>query len=96
MSVQPSRAVERAARVLKVLAAEPDGELALSEIARRVEVHRSSCQTLVLALGAEGLVTRHGGASGPTYRLGPALLELAEAARAAVDAIDLVGRTTRR
>jgi len=90
MAVQPSPAVMRAARVLKLLAAEPAGELSLAELARRLGAHRSSCQTVVLALCGEGLVSRNEGAAGPTYRLGPAVLELADAARPAVHAIDLV------
>jgi DNA-binding IclR family transcriptional regulator len=86
---EPSPAVVRAAQVLKTLAAQRGAELSLSALARRVGVHRSSCQTLLLALCAEGLVRREPGGN---YRLGPVLVELGEAARAAVDSMDLVDR----
>jgi DNA-binding IclR family transcriptional regulator len=78
-----SPAASRAAQVLKVLAAAREPDLSLSEVARRVGVNRASCQTLLLALVGEGLVTRR--EPGPTYRLGPALIHLGEAARASVD-----------
>jgi DNA-binding IclR family transcriptional regulator len=90
VAVQTSRSVERAARILKVMAAEPDTEFSLSQLARRVEVHRSTCQTLMLALTAEGLVRRR--EPGATYRLGAALLELGEAARAALGVVDVADR----
>jgi DNA-binding IclR family transcriptional regulator len=83
--VAASPAASRAAQVLKVLAAAREPDLSLSEVARRVGVNRASCQTLLLALVAEGLVTRRD--PGPTYRLGPALIHLGEAARASVDVV---------
>jgi DNA-binding IclR family transcriptional regulator len=84
MPTQPTRSVQRAAQILKVLAAAPEADLSLSEIARAVGVHRSSCQAVLLALCAEGLAVRRD--PGPHYRLGPQLLGLG---RAAGDAIQL-------
>jgi DNA-binding IclR family transcriptional regulator len=90
MSVQPSPAVKRAGRVLKLIATEPSGELTLSELARRLGAHRSSCHTILLALSEEGLVKRHATKGGPTYRLGPAVVELAAATSSNRDALERV------
>jgi DNA-binding IclR family transcriptional regulator len=87
--VLPSPAAARAAQVLKMLAATPDQDLSLSELARRVGLNRTTCQTLLLALTAEGLVVRR--EPQPTYRLGPVLIHLGEAAKASLDVVDLVG-----
>ncbi len=73
--------------MLKLLASAPDG-LTLSELARGVAIHRSSCQTLLLGLCNEGLATRR--EPGPIYRLGPALLGLGAAAQGVVDPFELV------
>jgi DNA-binding IclR family transcriptional regulator len=85
----------RAAQLLKVLAAAPERELPLSEIARRLGVNRASCQTLLLALVAEGLVARRGTSAvrspGPTYRLGAGLIHLGETARASLDVSEIAG-----
>jgi DNA-binding IclR family transcriptional regulator len=86
MPVQPSPAVIRAGQVLRALAEQPRHPQSLAELARRCDLHRSSCQTVLLALCAEGFVTRHD--PGPTYRLGPLLIELG---RAAADGRDLLG-----
>jgi len=90
VSVQPSPAVQRGVQLVKLLAAEPLTELSLSELARRLGAHRSSCQTLLLALCGEGLVTRVPRPGGPVYKLGPTLVELGEAARASLGVLDLV------
>jgi DNA-binding IclR family transcriptional regulator len=82
-----SPTVTRAAHLLKALAAAPEPALPLSEIARRVDLNRASCQTLLLALVAEGLVTR--AEPGPTYRLGPGLIHLGDAARSSLDVTEL-------
>jgi DNA-binding IclR family transcriptional regulator len=87
MAVQSCRSVQRAAQILKVMAAEPMTEFSLSQLARRIDVHRSTCQTLMLALSAEGLVRRR--APDATYRLGATLLELGEAARASLGVVDV-------
>lgn len=90
MAVEPSRAASRAARLLNVLATEPTRDWSLADLARGIDAHRSSCQTLLLALCEEGLVSRR--EPGATYRLGPGLIALGHAALAAVDAIDLADR----
>ncbi|CAO5258563.1 IclR family transcriptional regulator [Frankia sp. AgKG'84/4] len=88
MPTQPVRSVQRAAQVLKVLAAMPERDLSLSEIARAVGIHRSSCQAVLLALCAEELAVRR--EPGPHYRLGPQLLGLGRAAGSAVTLTDVL------
>ena len=78
MPVQPSPAVIRAAQVLRAFADQPGQALSLAQLARHCNLHRSSCQTVLLGLCTEGFVTRHD--PGPTYRLGPLLIELGRAA----------------
>ncbi|MCK9897145.1 IclR family transcriptional regulator [Frankia sp. AgB32] len=88
MPTQPVRSVQRAAQVLKVLAVTPERDLSLSEIARAVGIHRSSCQAVLLALCAEELAVRR--EPGPHYRLGPQLLGLGRAAGSAVTLTDVL------
>ncbi|CUU60339.1 DNA-binding transcriptional regulator, IclR family [Parafrankia irregularis] len=88
MPTQPARSVQRAARVLKVLAATPETDRTLSDLARAVGMPRSSCQALLLALCDEGLALRR--EPGPHYRLGPELLGLGRAASQAVVLADIL------
>src|ERR1700722_13939629 len=90
MAAQSCRSVQRAAQILKVMAAEPTTDFSLSQLARRIGIHRSTCQTLMLALTAEGLVRRQ--LPGATYRLGATLLELGEAARSSLGAVAVADR----
>jgi DNA-binding IclR family transcriptional regulator len=87
MAVRPAPAVVRAGQLLAVMAAEPRTSFTLSELARRLGISRASCHPLVLGLADEGLVVRKNPQA--TYRLGPALLALGEAARDSLDVIDL-------
>ncbi|MEE8433993.1 MAG: IclR family transcriptional regulator [bacterium] len=73
--------IERAAEVLRALNGETDG-LSLGQIAKRVNLARSTVQRIVAALGNEKLLvpaTPNG-----RVRLGPAIVQLAEGARADV------------
>lgn len=90
MPVEPSRAASRVGKLLNVLATEPSRDWSLADLARGIDAHRSSCQTLLLALCEEGLVSRR--EPGATYRLGPGLIALGHAALAGVDAIELADR----
>jgi DNA-binding IclR family transcriptional regulator len=90
MAVQSCRSVQRASQILKVMAAEPTTDFSLSQLARRIGIHRSTCQTLMLALTAEGLVRRR--LPDATYRLGATLLELGEAARSSLGAVAVADR----
>jgi DNA-binding IclR family transcriptional regulator len=74
----PSPSVLRSTRLLAELAARPAEDFTLSQLARRLDIGRASCQTLLLALVEAGLVTRR---TNRTYHLGPGLINLGEAAR---------------
>lgn len=66
--------INRAARILRTLADEPEG-LSLGGIAERISLPRSTVQRIVSALADEGLVTA--ASVSARVRLGPGLLELA-------------------
>lgn len=70
--------ISRAAAILRTLADNPRG-LSLGEIAKAVQLPRSTVQRIVDALDGEGLVVS--GALTGGVRLGPALLPLAAGAR---------------
>ena len=72
-----SLTLERGLRVLRVLAAEPDG-LSVSELAAELETHRAGIYRLLGPLSDSRLVVR--GADG-RYTLGLGLFELASAVR---------------
>lgn len=83
-TVEPSadrqgiQVISRAAALLRALEAHPDG-MTLGELAREVDLARSTVQRIVDALHREGLVIAASATSG--VRLGPALLALASATR---------------
>jgi DNA-binding IclR family transcriptional regulator len=87
MPVQPSPAVQRAARLLKVLADDPEREWSLTDLARALGSHPASCHTVVLALVEAGMVQRRGART--TFRLGPALIALGERARKTIGMVEL-------
>jgi DNA-binding IclR family transcriptional regulator len=87
MPVQPSPAVTRAADLLKTMADDPEREWSLTDLARALDMHPSSCQTVTLALVEAGLLQRRGVRG--TYRLGPALVPLGERARKALGVVEL-------
>ncbi|WNG24512.1 IclR family transcriptional regulator [Cystobacter fuscus] len=70
--------IARAAAILRALAGQAEG-LSLGQIAKRVELPRSTVQRIVGALAAEQLVTV--GRTGEGVRLGPTLTLLAAAAQ---------------
>jgi len=70
--------IARAALVLRALQRQPDGA-SLGDLARAVELPRSTVQRIVDALDAEGLVVAASARGG--VRLGPAVLGLAAATR---------------
>ena len=70
--------------VLELLSREQQGVSTLSELARRLEMPRATCNTVVLALVERGYVTRT--AEGERYVIGPACIGLGQAALAGVSA----------
>jgi DNA-binding IclR family transcriptional regulator len=87
MPVRPSPSVRRAASVLMLLASEPARDFSLTEVARQLGLSKASCQSLLLALVSDGLVTRRERAR--SYQLGPSLVYLGDTARSALVAVDL-------
>lgn len=73
-----SPAVRRATRVLDFLAAYPGHEFSLSEIARRLEISKTTIHSLLAELTASGYVVRE--AASQRFRLGPALIPLGDVA----------------
>ena len=76
----PVPAVERASRILGLLANEPDSRLRLSAIAQRLTIHKATCAAILAELASADLVTRH--EDGPSYSLGPRLVALGAASAA--------------
>jgi DNA-binding IclR family transcriptional regulator len=77
------QSVSRALRALELIA--EDGELGVSELGRRLGVHKATASRLVSTLAERGLVERD--ASSEKYRLGFGLIRLAGAAMAGLDLV---------
>lgn len=86
MPVHPSPAVGRACDVLELLGETPGERLRLADIARRIDMPRATCQTVLFALCDRGFVVRH--EADISYSLGPACLRLGEAAALASPALN--------
>lgn len=65
--------VSRALRVIELLISHPSHELGLSEIARRLEIGKSTAHQLLATLAAHGFVDQ--GEASPRYRLGIRAME---------------------
>ncbi len=77
------QSVSRAVRILEIIAEE--GELGVSELGRRLEVHKATASRLLATLAEHGLVERN--PSTEKFRLGLGLMYLAGAAFAGVDLV---------
>lgn len=75
----PVPAVERANRILTVLARQHGEPMTASEVAGAVGIHRATCFSILACLAETGLV--HRDPDRKTYRLGPELVRLGTAAR---------------
>jgi DNA-binding IclR family transcriptional regulator len=71
--------VERAASVLALLSADPGRGFTLAEIVRQTELSKATCHALLASLTSARWLLRY--PTGPSYRLGPGLIALGEAAR---------------
>lgn len=78
------QSVERAIRILELVAEHPD-QLGVSELGRRIGVHKATASRLVSTLAEAGLVERGPGAD--TYRPGFGLVRLATTALADLDVV---------
>jgi DNA-binding IclR family transcriptional regulator len=75
MPVEPSASARRVVAVLTCLAGGDGNESTLTEVAAATEMNKTTCQSILLALGDSGYVLRDD--QRKTYRLGPAVLALA-------------------
>lgn len=78
MSTHRIQVIERAAKILRIFAHEKNG-LSIAEIAKKVELPRSTVHRIVKALAAENLLISVTPQAKVT--LGPALIDLAQAVR---------------
>jgi DNA-binding IclR family transcriptional regulator len=83
------QSVDRAISVLEILAR--DGWSGVTEIARELDVHKSTVSRLVATLEARGLVEQHPGSQ--KYRLGFALARLAAGVSRQADLVDAARAT---
>jgi DNA-binding IclR family transcriptional regulator len=90
---------ERVIRLLELFAASPGEPITFSEIARRVDITKATCHALLLTLTEAGYLIREPRAK--TYTLGPALIELGDAARSSFPSVqrghaelELLGKDT--
>lgn len=88
----PVQSVDRAVTILDLLA--DAGELGVTELARRLDVHKSTASRLVAALERWDLVEQIDGRG--KYRLGVGLLRLAGTAVAGLDVVEQARPVCRR
>lgn len=81
-SVEGLSSVRNAARLLKVFLSR-EGALGVSELARRLDLGKSTVHRLLTTLAAEGLIEQDRASGG--YRLGLVVFELGEAVRVHLD-----------
>jgi DNA-binding IclR family transcriptional regulator len=84
MPLVPSPAVTRAGDLLAHLAAHPTRAFSVSELARRLDMPRATCASVLLGLVVRGFVRRD---AELRYELGPACIVVGDAARAANPAL---------
>lgn len=85
-SASPVQSVDRAIRVLEILA--DDGESGVTDIAAILDVHKSTAFRLIAALESRGLVEQNSDRG--KYRLGAGILRLAGATTARLDVVQEV------
>jgi DNA-binding IclR family transcriptional regulator len=76
MAVMPSASADRTGRLLLYLGTHDDSEFTLTDLAHRVGINTTTCQSTLLALVQHGLVTRN--ERSKTYSLGPAAYALGD------------------
>ena len=79
----PVQSVDRAVAILEILAR--DGEAGVTEVARELDVHKSTASRLLAALDRRELVTQD--AARGKFRLGVGIVRLAGAASARLDVV---------
>src|SRR3954469_4933182 len=84
---RPSPQTDRLVAVVDLLASREGEGLSLSDIARRLGLSPVTCHPMLASLLKAGWVVRH--PTRKTYRLGPALTAIGEAAAAGFSAVDV-------
>jgi DNA-binding IclR family transcriptional regulator len=84
--VRPSPQTERVIALIDVLAARPHEALTLAEVTRRLGVNKSTCFSMLQALTEVGWLLRD--PFHKTYRLGPALVAVGQAASSGFPALE--------
>lgn len=88
MAADAIPAITRATRVLDLLAARPSRLMTMSEIARELDLSKSTCHAVLRSLEARGYLTRD--PRRRTFTLGPALIPLGTQAERQLPAIAVV------
>jgi DNA-binding IclR family transcriptional regulator len=83
---RPALAAARAVDVINFLASRPTEAFTLSDIVRHVDINPASAHALLAVLSEAGYLERH--SRHRTYRLGPALVAIGNAALAANPAVE--------
>lgn len=81
------RSVDRAMRLLEILADSPT-ELGVSELGRRLDIHKATASRLLATMSGHGVVERN--PVNGRYRLGVALMHLAASSSTRMDLVRLV------
>jgi DNA-binding IclR family transcriptional regulator len=81
---RPSPQTDRVIAVVRLLSAHPEEGFSISEIARRLQLHKATCYPMIGALADSGWLDRDPVTK--LYRLGPALIAVGEAAGRSVPA----------
>ncbi len=84
MVARPSPQTDRVIAVVRLLSAHPEEGFSISEIARRLQLHKATCYPMISALANNGWLERDPATK--HYRLGPALIAVGEAAGRSVPA----------
>ena len=86
--VRPSPQTGRVVALIEILAARPNEALTLAEVTRRLGVNKSTCFSMLQALTEVGWLLRD--PFHKTYRLGPALVAVGQAASSGFPALEFV------
>jgi DNA-binding IclR family transcriptional regulator len=84
---RPSPQTERLVEIMEFLAADPRQQRSLAEIARMLQVEKATCFPMLAELLRVGWLVRH--PQRKTYQLGPRLVSIGEAAKGAIDVVDM-------
>ena len=84
---RPSPQTDRVVAVARLLAAHPEEGFTISEIARRLRLHKATVHPMLVALTEAGWLVRD--AATKAFRLGPELMTLGEAAGRSLPAVQV-------